>query len=133
MENAIFALKGVANMNSSIRCVVSAALLLVISQSTLAIQPGGLSAASSSSVSTTSVVERGGTINTVDSKKRTLVVDGVAYELLSNAKLNPLPGNATQKAVQLKAGMKIRFSTVKNYSSGQNEVREVWVASDEGN
>lgn len=119
-------------MNSLTRILVSSTVLFLLPQLALAVQPRGLAAASPSSASTSSVVERGGTVNSVNSTKRTIVVDGVTYGLPSTYKLYPPSGEATQKTFKLKAGMKIRFSTARNYSSGQDEVREVWVVSSAG-
>lgn len=116
-------------MNTLIRLVVSALLLFTV-QPTLAIQVGGLNGVQPSSAGSTNLVERGGTVDAIDSNNRTMVVDGVSYEFQSGSvKVNPLASYTKQKAFQLKPGMKIRFSTAKNYSSGRDQVREVWVSS----
>lgn len=115
-------------MNTLIRLVVSALLLFTV-QPALSVQVGGLNAVPPSSASSTNLVERGGTVDAIDSKNQTLVVDGVSYDFQSaSVKVNPLASYTKQKAFQLKPGMKIRFSTAKNYSSGRDQVREVWVS-----
>ncbi|WP_313953682.1 hypothetical protein [Accumulibacter sp.] len=116
-------------MSMLIRLVVSALLIFTV-QPSLAIQPGGLNAVQTTSASSTNLVERGGTVDAIDSNNRTIVVDGVSYEFQSvSVKINPLAGDSKQKAFKLKAGMQIRFSTARNYSSGRDQVREVWVSS----
>lgn len=76
-----------------------------------------------------SVVERGGTINAIDSSKQTIVVDGTVYAY--NEKLVAIHDSSRMKATNrtvLKPGMKIRFSTVTDFSSGIHRVREIWIS-----
>ncbi len=114
-------------MGTTFRVAVSASLFLLAVAPSFAVQPRGMSNPSSNIVSTTSIVERGGTITAIDSAKREIVVDGVSYELPTTIKIFPPPGSNQKKPFQLSAGMMIRFATEKNHSSGRNVVREVWV------
>ncbi len=112
------------------RILVLAAALLAIAQPSLAVQPRG-QAAPSASTNVATPIERGGTINAIDSVKNVITVDGNNYAFSpGSTKVNAPAGTASQKDFELKAGMLIRFSTFKNFSSGQEQVREVWVSSD---
>lgn len=121
-------------MNSLSRLVVSSTLLLAIAQPSLAVQPRGQITPSPASASTTSIVERGGTVNAIDLTKKAIVVDGVSYAFsASPVKIHAPSGKTQEKAFELKAGMQIRFSSSKDTMSGQDQVREIWVTSVAGN
>lgn len=121
-------------MNSLSRLVVSSTLLLAIAQPSLAVMVSGQIRPSPASASTTSIVERGGTVNAIDLKKKTIVVDGVSYAFVATTvKIHSPSGKTQEKAVALKAGMQIRFSSSKDSMSGRDQVREIWVTSVGGN
>lgn len=117
-------------MNFLRRLVVSSTLLLAISQPSLAVMVSGQIRPSPASASTTSIVERGGTVNAIDLEKKTIVVDGVSYAFAATTvKIHSPSGKTRDKAAALKAGMQIRFSTFRDPFSGQDQVREIWVTS----
>ena len=117
-------------MNLIRQLVVSSTLLLAISQPSLAVQVRGQSAPSAANVSSTGIVERGGTINSVDLARKTIVVDGVRYPLTAMpVKVHAPAGTGDEKAFPLKAGMQIRFNTSKANYSAQEQVQEIWVTS----
>lgn len=121
-------------MPSLIRLAVSYALLLAVSQLALAVQPGGQSAPSPSSVDTTGSIERGGTVNAIDLQKKTMVVDGVSYPFsAAPVKIHFLSNKISEKISKLQTGMQIRFSSSKDNWSRQEQVREIWVTSPAGN
>lgn len=96
----------------------------------LAIQPAGasLSSNAASAVAASSRVERGGTVGAVDWRKRTLIVDGVAYAISASPVVVHGPdGQRNTKAVDLKPGMQIRFSTSRQNFSASDQVIEIWV------
>lgn len=120
-------------MNSLHRLVVSSAFLLAISQAALAVQPRGQSTPSPASFGARSIVERGGTVDAVDLKKDTIVVDGVSYAFSATLVKIHSPSTRTgEKAFALKAGMQIRFSSSRDAFSGQEQVREIWVTGVNG-
>lgn len=99
-------------------------------QPSLAVMVSGQMRPSPASASTTSIVERGGTVNAIDLKKKTIVVDGVSYAFVAtNVKIHSPSGKTQEKAVKLKTGMQIRFSSSRDPFSGQDQVREIWVTS----
>jgi hypothetical protein len=117
-------------LNPLSRILVLGATLLAVAQPTLAVQPRG-QASPSASTNAATPVERGGMVNAIDSVKNVITVDGNNYAFSpGSVKVNGPAGATPQKAFELKAGMLIRFSTFKNFSSGQEQVREVWVSSD---
>ena len=118
-------------MNSLSRFILTGAVFLAASQSSWAVLPRGQSMPPAVNTSVVIPIERGGTVNAIDPAKRVITVDGKDYVFLpASVKVNAPVGTSKQKAFQLKAGILIRFSTFKNFSSGQEEVREVWVSSE---
>lgn len=117
-------------MNPIRQLVVSSTLLLAISQPSLAVMVRNQIAPSPASLSTTGIVERGGTVNAVDLPKKTIVVDKVKYALSAMpVKVHAPAGQGNEQAFQLKAGMQIRFNTSKANFSAQEQVQEIWVMS----
>lgn len=79
---------------------------------------------------TTSIVERGGTVQRVDPVKKIIVVDGVSYALSSSPVVIHLPsGRAAGQLAELNTGTKIRFNTSKYNFSAQPQVVEIWVTT----
>jgi len=96
----------------------------------LAIQPNGTNQAGDigKGVASPSRVERGGTVSAVDWRKRSLVVDNVAYPISAAPVVVHGPGGQRDvKAVDLKPGMQIRFSTSRQNFSANEQVIEIWV------
>jgi hypothetical protein len=118
--------------------VLTAASLLGVacSGAALAIQPAGanLSGDAANTLGVSSPrIERGGTVGAVDWRKRTLVVDDVTYPISAS----PVPvhgpdGPRSTKAVDLKPGMRIRFSTSRQNFSANDQVVEIWVTEPRG-
>jgi hypothetical protein len=75
-------------------------------------------------------IERGGTINSIDLKQKTMRVDGVSWSI-SGASLKKIskPGLLDTPAdlSELKPGMLIRFVTVKKNASNPDQVLEIFV------
>ena len=121
-------------MNTFCRLVAFNALLLGLSQLSMAVQPGGQTAPRPSSVDTTGTVERGGMVNAIDLQQKTFVVDGVSYPFsAAPVKIHPPSGATQEKNFVLKVGMQIRFNTSNDNWSRQQQVREIWVTSIDGN
>ena len=117
-------------MNLIRQLVASSTLLLAVSQPSLAIQARNQIAPAPASVSSTGIVERGGTIDAVDLAKKTIVVDTIKYALTAMPVTVHAPaGTRDEKAFQLKAGMQILFNTSKANYSAQEQVQEIWVTS----
>lgn len=98
-----------------------------------AVQPSGQIAPPPASVDTSGIVERGGTINIVNSTQKTLVIDGVSYLLPATpVTLHDAVGKPLSKNFVLKAGMQIRFNTSKKAGAAKDEIREIWVTRLDG-
>jgi hypothetical protein len=79
-------------------------------------------------------IERGGTVNAVDMKKRIIIVDGINFPLTqATLKIHIPTGALADKDFQLKPGMQIRFNTSGHNYSSQMQVYEIWVTSLGGN
>jgi hypothetical protein len=117
-------------MNLIRQFVISSTLLLAIAQPSLAVQARNQIAPSPAGVSSTGIVERGGTVDAVDLAKKTIVVDNVKYALTAMpVKIHAPAGKGDEKAFQLKAGMQILFNTSKANYAAQDQVSEIWVTS----
>lgn len=117
-------------MNLIHQIVISGALFLAIAQPTMAVQVRNQSAPNPAGANSTGIVERGGTVDAVDFGKKTIVVDKVKYALPAMpVKVHAPAGKGDEKAIQLKAGMQIRFNTSKANFSAQEQVHEIWVTS----
>jgi hypothetical protein len=107
---------------------VASITLLAMMQPSFAVKPSGSPEPSVSAVSSTGIMERGGTIEAVDVRNRNVIVDGVKYVLPAkpvvthNASLRDLKNGSA-----LRVGMKIRFNTSKHNYSAKEQVDEVWV------
>ena len=68
---------------------------------------------------TTKTVERGGTVDSVNTQKKTITVDGQTYGLASTPlTVHASPGNNTTGLEAIRAGARIRFNTTKNNYAG---------------
>ena len=77
---------------------------------------------------TTTVIERGGTVNAVDPEKGTITVDDVAYRMNPRTlPIHPSPRSGASKFSVMPIGSKIQFRTSRPAFSGQESVTEVWV------
>lgn len=116
-------------MNLMHQFAVTSTLILAISQAALAVQVSNQITPSPASVSSSGIVERGGTIDTVDLANKILVVDKVKYALPAiPVKVHALAGKIEERNGQLKAGMQIRFNTSKANYSAQEQVQEIWIS-----
>ena len=116
-------------MHATRKFIISIVLLIAASQPALAVQMRNQSAPVPASVTTTGVVERGGTVTSFDPAKKIVVVDKVPFVLNAMpVKIHPL-GAGNEKNFVLKPGMQIRFNTSKENFSAQDKVLEIWVTS----
>ena len=117
-------------MHTTRKFIVSIVLMIAISQPALAVQVRNQSAPAPASVTTTGVVERGGTVTSFDLARKTIVVDKVQFTLNAMpVKIHPPAGSGNEKNFVLKPGMQIRFNTSKENFSAQDKVLEIWVTS----
>lgn len=117
-------------MNLLRRILVSNTLLVLLPQLALAVQPLGQSAPGPAGAGTSGIVERGGTIDAIDPKKKIMVVDGVSYTYsATSVKVHAIADKTQAGGSALKAGMQIRFNSSVDPFSGQNQVGEIWVTS----
>lgn len=87
---------------------------------------GGSPDPSSPQAAPSGLVERGGTITSIDLKKRHVVVDGVAYALVPATKIHvSAPGSSASNV--LRQGHQIRFTTLRSKGAGLEEVTQIWV------
>ncbi len=62
-----------------------------------------------------------------------MIVDGVRHTFSAMpVKVHGLVGKGQGKAVELKAGMQIRFNSSKHNFSAQDQVIEIWITSEAG-
>ena len=117
-------------MHTTRKFTISTVLLIAASQPALAVQLRDPSAPAPTSVTTTGLVERGGTVISFDLAKKIVVVDKVQFTLNAMpVKIHPLAGTGNEKNFVLKPGMLIRFNTSKENFSAQDKVLEIWVTS----
>lgn len=118
-------------MQTRLQYLAATALLgLACGGAALAIQPTGAiqPGAPGHALAASSRIERGGTVGAVDWRKRTLVVDDVAYPISASPVVVHGPdGQRNAKAVDLEPGMQIRFSTSRQNFSANDQVIEIWV------
>lgn len=120
-------------MQTRFRILTAAALMLGLASggTALAIQPAGANLSSdalSNAGASSPRVERGGTVGAVDWRNRTLVVDNVTYPIsASSVPVHGPDGQPSAKSVDLKPGMRIRFSTSRQNFSANDQVVEIWV------
>ena len=117
-------------MHTPRKFIISTVLLIAASQPALAVQLRDPSAPAPASVTTTGLVQRGGTVTSFDQAKKIVVVDKVPFTLNAMpVKIHPLAGAVNEKNFVLKPGMQIRFNTSKENFSAQDRVLEIWVTS----
>ena len=113
--------------------MASSLLLVFAAQPVSAVQAGNQIAPSAAAVRSPGAVERGGTIDAADLAKKTIVIDRVSYPLgASPVKVHSLVGPAGQRPVQLKAGMRVVFTTAKAYGGAPDQVQEIWIVGSDG-
>ena len=107
--------------------ILTAAVLLTLSQATWAVRPAG-SNGGAPSVNTSGVIERGGMITSIDAEHKTLGVDGVSYTYpASSVILHSDARGAAGNNLELKQGMLIRFNTGKEKYKDKEVVSEIWI------
>ena len=117
-------------MNTIRQLIISSTVLLAISQPSLAVQMRNQTPPSPAIASSTTVVERGGTVTSFDPAKKTITVDKVQFAMNSMPVTVHAPGGTrNEKTFVLKPGMKIRFNTSKENFSAHDKVQEIWVTS----
>lgn len=112
--------------------LISAAAVMAVSLPVWAVIPatsgGGGSAPPSS---TSDNIERGGTITDMDPEKSTIAVDGVVYPVAASTKV--YAADAAASGHNLKKGMLIQFTTVKDKISGHEKIIGIWVTKSGNN
>lgn len=116
-------------MSSVFRLLVMGITMASFWQPASSIQVANQARSNNASVVTTNTVERGGTVDAVNIKKNTIVVDGHSYSLAAAPLVvHSTPGKGNQGLEWIRPGMKIRFNTTKNNYSGQDQVVEIWIS-----
>jgi len=115
-------------MNLIRQSVVVGATLLLSTQPALAVKVLNQPTPISTSINSTGIIERGGTVNAVDFGKKFIVVDKVKFALPAVPVKVHAPSGG-EKVIQLKVGMQIRFNTAKSNYARQEQVQEIWVTS----
>lgn len=77
--------------------------------------------------STSATIERGGMITAVNFEKGTVAIDGATYPLALYFKVHAVNGLETSRQ-NLREGVPIRFSTVKDTVGGKERIIEIWIA-----
>lgn len=107
--------------------LAAAAVLLAMAQLAPAVQPAGMAPPSQSGPAAGEPTERGGTVDGVDLGRRSILVDGVPYTVHGPIRIHLTPSRVSTALADLRRGMQIRFTSVKDRSSPQSQVREIWV------
>lgn len=118
-------------MNPLLLMFASSALLFLGSASPVqAIDVAGPGVPTAVNVPPSSVVQRGGTVNSIDTAGKSMVVDGVSYQFPVAAIMVHGQGakGAPTTIASLRPGMQIRFSTSRHNFSSKEQVQEIWVA-----
>lgn len=103
-------------------------LLAAAAPLALAVRPTEAIAPGRPSAFDTSPVDRGGVIEAVDRDKRAIVIEGVSYAIpLGSVPIHWPSNKVSGQWSDLKAGMQVRFSSVKDEARRQQQVREIWV------
>lgn len=75
------------------------------------------------------ILERGGTVDTVNSDKKTISIDGRTYMLAATpVVIHSASGKEIQEVGSIRAGTKIRFNTTKNNYAAQEQIVEMWIS-----
>lgn len=115
-------------MQTPTRTLALLGCLLVSSPLSRAIEPGGVNLPGAAVFAAPSRIGRGGTVNAVDWRMKTIVVNGVNYPLAQTpVPVHAPPGQRGAENFELKPGMQIRFDSSKYNFSGQDQVVEIWV------
>lgn len=65
-------------------------------------------------------------ITSVDTKKRIIVLDNAMYHMSRRIKVNDI-GIKFPSIRDLRAGMEVKFRTIKSRKNNRIEVREIWI------
>lgn len=113
------------------RNIASGAAFLLFAGASYAIQVVGTVPADRQTLEASSVVERGGTIGSIDLKNKSIVVDSVSYPLSAKAvTIHPSARSVDRKAAGLQVGMQIRFTTSRFNFANQDQITEIWITKD---
>lgn len=95
---------------------------------------GGAPDATAPSASTPGSIARGGTIDAVNVQNSTITVDGATYRFHAGiVKVHSEdPSTPAANALNLRKGMQIRFTTVKETGGSSEKVTEIWVTKPRG-
>lgn len=119
-------------MNMKRQLFLATVVLVAALQPAVAVQIRNAPAPTPLSATTTSVVERGGTVTSFDPVKKIVVVDNVPFALNATPVKIHHRGAPSDKNFVLKPGMQIRFNTSKANFSAQDKVLEIWVTKLDG-
>ncbi len=106
-------------------CVAAMTMLQSAWAITPAVDSGGTS---TPLTSTSATIERGGMITAISFDKGTVAIDGVTYPLAIYFKVHAANGLETSRQ-NLREGVPIRFSTVKDTVGGKERIVEIWIAN----
>lgn len=101
---------------------------LFLGQPASAVQLVSQGRPSNNGIVTNSTVERGGTVDAVNTEKKTITVDGRIFAWgVAPVIFHVAPGKDAQGAASIPPGTKIRFNTSKNNYAGEEQIIEVWI------
>lgn len=116
-------------MNLVSKFLVLSLTLLCLEQPAFSIQLVNEARPTSAGTATTKMIERGGTVDSVNNDKKTLVVDGRNYSLAASpVVIHAASSKDTLALGSIKPGTKIRFNTTKNNYSAQDQIVEIWIS-----
>ncbi len=116
-------------MRSIHKLLFASAALAALSQPALSVMVANQPKPAANSQPATSTVERGGTVEAIDTDKKTLTVDSRSYALASSGVVVHNTSNASDSLKSLKPGTTIRFRTNKNNLASQEQVTEIWMVT----
>ncbi len=104
--------------------------VLTISPLAQAIQLSGSVQAVGNGIVAGREVQRGGTVEAVDMRSKTITVDGVQYSMPDKSQVvHQSTTNLSGGTSPLRVGTKIRFNTSKHNYANKDQVTDIWIVS----
>jgi uncharacterized protein YgiM (DUF1202 family) len=117
-------------MNHVSKFLVLSLTFICLEQRAFSIQVVNEARSPSKSVDSAKIVERGGTVDIVSSDKKTIVIDGRSYVLAAaSVVVHSESSKDIQRVGSIRPGTKVRFNTTKNNYAAQEQIVEIWIAS----
>ena len=116
-------------MNLVSKSIVLSLIFICLEQPAFSIQVVNEARSPTNGGVATKIVERGGTVDTVSSEKKTIAIDGRSYTLAAApVVVHSASGKDIQGVGSIRPGTKVRFNTTKNNYAAQEQIVEIWIS-----